>query len=282
MLRGEVRKGNALAFYDLRLQTIFNVLREMYEANLGIDVITVQERLKQRGVLDEIGGIPYLAQLEAAVPSAGQLPEYLRIIREKALVATDDGDPVRKASARIYEHEGDPEEFAALHRGGDVKADGRAGVRRQTEEHIKAVMGRGDHADMEQWHYARGSQQLRGLPTGPPGVYLDKILMGIRDTHYVTIAGRPGDGKSSLAMNIVEFLAKDYVWFEKTGRKVLNAEQGLKLTRRSSARAFRSRCSRSRWITNRWGAKGCCSGGRGWMRRSSTRALPRRAMWKSW
>jgi replicative DNA helicase len=91
------------------------------------------------------------------------------------------------------------------------------------EKHIKEVI-QGVVADMESWHYARGSQQIRGLPTGPPGVYLDKVLMGIRETHYVTVAGRPGDGKSSLAMNVVEFLAKDYVWYKPTGHRVLNAE----------------------------------------------------------
>lgn len=215
-------KGRPEVFYDLRFQTVFNVLVEMYEAHEGIDVITVQTRLQQRGVLEEIGGIGFLMQLQSDVVSGQMLPEYIRIVKEKFLcrrmiaICTE-------AVGRIFEHEGDPESLLLSIEGEMSKLTETETP--ATEEHIKVVMGR-VLKDMEEWHYARGSQQLRGLPTGPPGVYLDKILMGIRDGHYVTLAGRPGDGKSSLAMNIVEFLAKDYVWFEKTGKKVLREETG--------------------------------------------------------
>jgi replicative DNA helicase len=217
----EKMRGKAEVFYDLRHQTIFNVLVEMYEAHTGIDLITLQERLKQRNTLEEIGGIAYLAQLQDSVPSAANLSYYLEIVTEKfrirklIAICTD-------IVGRVYDYEGDVETLL-ISVESEISKLTEAELP-QTEEHIKVVMGR-VLKDMEEWHYARGSQQLRGLPTGPPGVYLDKILMGIRDGHYVTLAGRPGDGKSSLAMNVVEFLAKDYVWFEKTGRKVLREEK---------------------------------------------------------
>ena len=49
-------------FYDLRHQTIFETLVTMYDAREAIDVITLQQRLKDKQLLEQVGGIAYLAQ----------------------------------------------------------------------------------------------------------------------------------------------------------------------------------------------------------------------------
>src|SRR5438105_8669773 len=54
-------KGGAEVFYDLRHQTIFSTLAEMYDSREAIDVITLQQRLKNKQLLEEVGGIAYLA-----------------------------------------------------------------------------------------------------------------------------------------------------------------------------------------------------------------------------
>lgn len=212
-------RGNAQVFYDLRHQTIFNVLREMYDNHTGIDLITVMEVLKKRDTLDQIGGIPYLSELQDTAPSAANLDFYLRILKEKFLLRQMLAI-CASAALRVQEHTG-PVESVLLEIESEMSKLTETETP-QTEQHIKQVM-QGVLADMEEWHYSRGSQQLRGLPTGPKGVYLDKVLMGIRDTHYVTVAGRPGEGKSSWAMNLAEYLAADYVWRKPTGKKQTNA-----------------------------------------------------------
>src|ERR1700752_951297 len=53
-------KSGAEVFYDLRHQTIFGALAEMYDSREAIDLITLQQRLKNKQLLDEVGGIPYL------------------------------------------------------------------------------------------------------------------------------------------------------------------------------------------------------------------------------
>lgn len=209
-------QGGAQWFYDLRHQTIFNVLREMYDKQEAVDVITVQQKLKDRNLLEEIGGIGFLGQLQDAVPSAANLTNYLDIVREKFLlrqmicICTE-------AVGRVFDHEGEAEPLLLSIESEMSKLTETEMP--QSEQHIKTVI-LGVMKDMEDWHYSRGSLQLRGLPTGPDGVYLDKILMGIRAGHYVTVAGRPGEGKSSWAMNLAEFLACDYVWREPTGKKI--------------------------------------------------------------
>lgn len=214
-------KGDGhLAFYDLRHQTIYNVLRAMYDAQTGIDLITVQARLKEAATLEQVGGIAYLNALQDAVPSAANLPTYLEKLLEKRKLRRL-LQICGEIAGKVYDYEGGEQSADKL------MVECEAEISKlteeetpQTEQHIRTVMS-GVIQDMEQWHYSRGSQQLRGLPTGPAGGYLDKVLMGIRPTHYVTVAGRPGEGKSSWAMNLVEYLAVDYVWQKPTGRKLM-------------------------------------------------------------
>jgi len=99
-------KGSTEVFYDLRHQTIFSTLVEMFDTREAIDIITVQQRLKNKQLLEEVGGIAYLAGLPDAVPSAANLSYYLDIVQEKYLLrkminaCTD-------LVARVYDFEGE-------------------------------------------------------------------------------------------------------------------------------------------------------------------------------
>src|SRR5262249_54428353 len=72
-------KRGSEVFYDLRHQQIFELLTEMYDHKEAIDLITVQQRLKDKNQLEAVGGIAYLASLQDAVPSAANLEYYLDI-----------------------------------------------------------------------------------------------------------------------------------------------------------------------------------------------------------
>ena len=66
----EKLKAGPEIFYDLRHQTIFQTLVEMYDARTGIDVITLHQRLKDRKQVDAVGGLAYLASLPDGCNSA--------------------------------------------------------------------------------------------------------------------------------------------------------------------------------------------------------------------
>src|SRR5207248_7304816 len=99
-------KAGAEVFYDLRHQAIFNAMAEMFDKRAAIDVITLQEHLKNQKLLDEVGGIAYLSSLPDIVPSPANLDYYLEIILEKWLlrkmirVCTD-------VVSRVYDFEGE-------------------------------------------------------------------------------------------------------------------------------------------------------------------------------
>lgn len=75
------REGDA--FYDLRHQTIYTQIISMHDRRVPIDAITLQQALKDRQLLEQVGGIAYLAALPDTVASAANLSYYLEIVLEK-------------------------------------------------------------------------------------------------------------------------------------------------------------------------------------------------------
>src|SRR5450432_824820 len=94
------------AHYDLRHQTIQAELFEMYDNRIPIDVITLQQRLKNKQLLEQVGGIAYLAQLQDSVPSAANLSYYLEIVREKFLLRKMI-QTCTEVVGRVYDYEGE-------------------------------------------------------------------------------------------------------------------------------------------------------------------------------
>src|SRR6266545_1924205 len=79
-------KAGSEVYYDLRHRHIYELLVEMYDHKEAIDLLTVQQRLKDRNQLEAVGGLAYLASLPDAVPSAANLTYYTDILREKHLL----------------------------------------------------------------------------------------------------------------------------------------------------------------------------------------------------
>src|SRR5204863_712384 len=73
-------------FYDLRHQTIFDLLIEMYDRKEAVDLVTLSQRLKDKNQLEIVGGLSYLAALPDAVPSAANLSHYLDIVWDKYIL----------------------------------------------------------------------------------------------------------------------------------------------------------------------------------------------------
>jgi replicative DNA helicase len=183
-------------FYDLRHQTIYENLALMYDAREAIDVITLQQRLKDKQLLEQIGGIAYLGQLQDAVPSAANLGYYLEIVQEKFLlrrmIAT-----CTEVVGRVYDYQGDVETLLdevekEILRINESRAQ-------STTSSVKELVGKAIQT-VENYFDRKGT--LNGLGTG--FVDLDRMTDGLHGAEMIVIAARPSMGKTSLAMNIVE------------------------------------------------------------------------------
>ncbi len=221
-------KMGATVFYDLRHQVIYELLVEMYDKKEGVDLITVQQRLKDKSQLEAVGGLPYLASLPDAVPSAANIEFYINIVREKYIlrkmisVCSD-------VVGRVYEHEGEVDSLLD-----EVERD----VLRISEERvesktlsIKDVVHQAI-ARLEEYHANQG--MTTGISTGFTD--LDKMTTGLHGGEMIVIAARPSMGKTSLAMNMAEAVAID----QKLPVGVFSLEMG------SESLVLRMLCSRAR------------------------------------
>lgn len=189
------------AFYDLRHQTIYEHLTAMFDARVPVDLISVQARLKDAQLLDQIGGIAYLSQLQDAVPSAANLSWYLTIVRQKYLLRR----LVTTCTAtvgKVYDWEGDVEALLD-----EVEKD----ILRVNESRVKSSTRKMSDlvnagiATVENYFQRQG--QITGLATGFDD--FDKLTDGLHGGEMIVIAARPSMGKTSLAMNMVEHVVLD-------------------------------------------------------------------------
>jgi replicative DNA helicase len=195
----KIRGDGGEVFYDLRHRTIFETLVTMFDAREAIDVITVQQRLKDRRLLEQAGGVACLAQLQDAVPSAANLSYYLDIVQEKYLlrkmirVCTD-------VVGRVYDYEGEVDALMDeverdVLRVSESRAQSGAPA---TRELVGRAIG-----TIENYFSRKGA--LNGLATGFAD--LDRMTDGLHGGEMIVIAARPSMGKTSLAMNVAEHVA---------------------------------------------------------------------------
>jgi replicative DNA helicase len=217
-------------FYDLRHREIYRTLIEMYDAKEAIDVITLQQRLKDRKQLEGVGGLEYLAGLPDKVPSSANLRYYADIVWDKYILRK----MIRACTGvvgRIYDYEGevdglvDEVETTILRISEEKEASqsGTAGIKELVHKAISKI---------EEYHNNKGV--LSGLSTGFTD--LDKMTTGLHEGEMVVIAARPSMGKTSLAMNIAEAVAID----QKLPVGVFSLEM------KAEALVLRMLCSRSK------------------------------------
>jgi replicative DNA helicase len=192
-------KSGEEVFYDLRNQTIFTALLELYDKQEAIDVITLQQHLKDKQLLEQVGGLAYLSSLPDTVPSAANLSYYLDIVQEKYLLrkmlytCTD-------VVGRVYEFEGEVDALMdEVER--DILQISQARVTTKSDS-IKELVKKA-LTTIEDCHARKG--QPAGIATGFTD--FDRMTSGLRSGEMIVIAARPSMGKTSLAMNIAEHVA---------------------------------------------------------------------------
>jgi replicative DNA helicase len=187
-------------FFDLRHQTLYQALVEMYDESTHIDLITLQQRLKDRKLLDGVGGLAYLAALPDTVPTAAGMEYYIDIVVEKYLLRKM-LQTCASISSRIYENEGWDVTELIDEAQRDVLAVTIDGGKTSTPPIRELMMRAIDR--IEKMHENKGV--IMGVPTG--FVDFDKMTTGMHGGEMIVIAARPSLGKTSLAMNIAEHVA---------------------------------------------------------------------------
>jgi len=186
-------------FYRPDHRLIFAAIRTLAERSAPCDAVTISEHLESRGQLVDAGGLGYLGTLVKDTPSAANVAEYAKIIRERALLR-DLIQAGNEIAASAYQTDG--RVISDLVDEAERKVFGIAerGQRRGTGfKRLKDVLG--DTVDrLDLLHQAEGD--ITGISTGFHK--LDYLTAGLQRGDLVIIAGRPSMGKTTLAVNIAE------------------------------------------------------------------------------
>lgn len=189
-------------FYLEKHQWIFEAILALHERREPIDFLTVVAELDRRSHLDEVGGAAYITALINAVPSAIHIEHYARLVERLAIqrqLITAAG----KIAEMAYTSEEDIDAILD-HAEEAVFAVAHRRISRDVISMRVAVDQFMDHLDYVQRHQG----ELLGVPTG--FIDLDKLLGGFQPSDLIIIAGRPGSGKTSFALSIMQTAAARY------------------------------------------------------------------------
>ncbi len=185
-------------FYRHDHRLIFRAINKLSERNQPFDVVTLSEQLDKEGVLEQVGGLTYLAELARNIPSVANIRAYAQIIRERATLrqlisaSNDIADSAYMPKGRTGDEILDEAERMIFQIAeGRPKTGGPEGINNILAKTI-------DRID----ELFNSNNALTGVTTGFTD--LDKKTNGLQPSDLIIIAGRPSMGKTSFAMNLVE------------------------------------------------------------------------------
>lgn len=199
---------NAQDFYNFAHRTIYEQMTELVRDHQPIDLITLDQALKNKGVLQEIGGLAYLAELSKNTPSVANVLTYADIIRERAIRRE-----LIAASNRIAELSYQPKGMPVK----DVLDEAERAVFQIAEKRTSSSEGPKNIdsilidtlARIELLSANRENNGITGVSTG--FVDLDKKTAGLQPSDLIIVAARPSMGKTTFAMNLCENAALENI-----------------------------------------------------------------------
>lgn len=186
-------------FYFTGNKYVFDAIMQLFNENAAIDFVTVSERLKMNGRLEAAGGVDYLKKLIAAVPTTQHVKYYSNIIKEKSVLRS-----LIRGAGQISKMAYDENDTLArlLERSEQMIFDISAAREQNDLVHISDILQVSYETLAEN---AANSGGITGIPTGFDE--LNKRTGGFHGGELIIIAGRPGMGKSTFAVNIAEYVS---------------------------------------------------------------------------
>lgn len=202
-------------FYDEKNAKIFEVLSSLRNKEIAVDITTVTNELEKSGNgLSTVGGYSYLTEVIDSVATPANINYYINIIFEKFILRT----LINKSSNIIEECYDESEDLNSIVENAE-KSILEVNSGRMVKE-IKPIQEVLVKAQQELEFLAKNGGDVTGVPTG---FYdLDKRTTGFHGNELIIIAGRPGMGKSALAINMATNMAVNF----KKSVALFNLEMG--------------------------------------------------------
>ncbi len=186
-------------FYVQEHKQIYLAMRELFDASQEIDPVTLIDSLVHKGVYEKSGGETYIRSLLDVTPSAMNIADYARIVKEES-TRRRIIEVCSEISELTYgEQEGVAQVLDLAQSRFTEIAQGRDS---RTFRHIRDVL----RDVLENLHKLQSDKDAaNGTPTGFSGV--DKLLVGMGDSDLILVGARPGMGKTAFALNVATNVA---------------------------------------------------------------------------
>lgn len=186
-------------FYQSQYGEIFDAMIELYHEGSGIDLITVTERLKQKGVPEMVYSVETMEELFNMVSTSANVKEYAEIVRDRA-----------NMRRLIKLAENTANECYSL-------KDSSANLINNVESQILEMTQNANNTDEitpirevvdNVLRNVRAASKLKGNVTGVPTGFLDldDMLSGLHGSELILIAARPAMGKTAFVLNIANYV----------------------------------------------------------------------------
>lgn len=187
-------------FYQESHQLIIGAMKSVFNARKPVDLVTLADELENEKCLDKAGGLTYITDLAKITPSAANYKSYFEIVKrdsvnrklikasqkiiETALQSIDSADSVAYAEKLVFDI--------------SKKMDTSTLIDMREDDSYDRVLNKFEVISTDK-------NALRGVNTG--FTKLDKITNGLQKSDFIVLAARPGVGKTTIGMNIIEHAA---------------------------------------------------------------------------
>ncbi len=180
-------------FYIRLNRDIYETIAAMFAYGQTVDPVTVLAQMRVRGVWQD-NCESYMAEVMRVTPTAANVLEYAAIVRDRALLRRL-GEAADEINAMVYEESGEADAvLEAAERKIYALRQGRSvGGLLPISQVVQNVFDEMSAA-------AASGSKIPGIPTGFPD--LDSLILGLNSSELVLVAGRPGMGKTSIALNM--------------------------------------------------------------------------------
>lgn len=190
---------NSSDFYEQQHGILFDTMVELFNEGKPVDLVTLQDRLKEKDVPPQISSLEFIRDLVASVPTSANVKYYAQIVREKAVLRrlikvaeeTANNCYLDKENLDVILEKAEKQIFdIAQNRGTKEFTDIKEIVLRSIDS-IEAA--------------SKNQGSVTGIATG---FYdLDYKTAGLQPSDLILIAARPSMGKTAFALNIAEYVA---------------------------------------------------------------------------
>ena len=186
-------------FYQKQYGIIFESMVELYNENKPIDLVTLQDKLKEKDLPPEYSGVEFIRELVIAVPTSANVKHYSQIVKEKAVL---------RKLIRITE---------SIANECYLSKDSLETILEQTEKQIFNIVqsrGTSDYVDIKDVVLqslesievvAKNKGSVTGVSTG--FIDLDYKTSGMQPSDFILIAARPSMGKTAFVLNLAGLMA---------------------------------------------------------------------------